>query len=247
MRKSFLVLIVAFVAVIAAVVASVFPSSASNVLTNWGLLATVLVVLAIIAFFFEFEAMAVSAKEIALVAMLGTISAALRVPFAALPALQPCTYLVICSGYVFGMVAGFMVGALTALVSNFFLGHGPWTPYQMFAWGLAGVSSAWLGKLKVHSVWMVVFSILWGYLFGWINNAWFWVAFVTPLTWKTFLVTQLNSIGMDSLHALGNGLFMSLFGMKTLAILERYRRRFNWTHVDINPASSGIILDKDIA
>ena len=101
-------------------------------------MATLMVVLVILAFFFEFESAAMGAKEIALVAMLGTISAAVRIPFAAIPNVQPCTFIIICSGYIFGPLAGFMVGAVTALVSNLFLGQGPWTPYQMLAWGLAG-------------------------------------------------------------------------------------------------------------
>jgi len=79
-------------------------------LLNWGVIATALVVLTGIAFVLEFETAAVSSKEIALIAMLGTISAVLRVPFAAIPNVQPCTYLIICSGYVFGSVVGFTVG-----------------------------------------------------------------------------------------------------------------------------------------
>ena len=187
-----------------------------------------LVILAIIAFFFEFESAAISSKEIALVAMLGTISAVSRVPFALIPNVQPCTYLIICSGYVFGPVAGFMVGAVTALVSNFFLGQGPWTPYQMFAWGLVGVSAAYFRRFKPGRIWLIIFGIIWGYLYGWIVNVWFWVSFIYPLTLRTFMVYQLNSLWFDTFHAIGNVIFLGLFGMKTIAILERFRKRFNW-------------------
>jgi len=227
MRKSyfFLVLIV-----ITGGVALIAPRL--NFSLNWGLTATLLVILAIIAFFFEFEAAAISSKEIALVAMLGTISAVARVPFAAIPNLQPCTYLIICAGYVFGPVAGFMVGAITALVSNFFLGQGPWTPYQMFAWGLAGVSAAYIRQLKLGRAGLVIFGALWGYLYGWIVNTWFWLSFIYPLTLKTFFLYQLNSLWFDTLHALGNAVFLGLFGVKTIAILERFRQRFNWGLLD---------------
>jgi len=147
-KKSRLFLALIFVIGVAAFVVPAVSSGSSNGAVNWGLAATILVILVIVAFFFEFEAAAISSKEVALVAMLGTISAILRVPFAALPSVQPSTYLVICSGYVFGPVAGFMVGALTALVSNFFLGQGPWTPYQMLAWGLLGVLAAYFRRLN---------------------------------------------------------------------------------------------------
>lgn len=205
-----------------------FPSCPLNALMNWGLVATTLVILAIIAFFFEFEAAAVSSKEIALVAMLGAVSAVLRVPFAAIPGVQPCTYLIICTGYVFGPVAGFMVGAITALVSNFFLGQGPWTPYQMLAWGLVGVTATYLRRFNMNTKWLVIFGIAWGYVFGWIMNIFFWASFVYPLTLRTFIVAQLSSVWFDSFHAVGNAIFLGVFGTRTISILERFKKRFNW-------------------
>jgi energy-coupling factor transport system substrate-specific component len=231
MRKSYL-----FLALIVVIGAAIFavpvlaPSPLAE-LMDWGLAATILLVLAITAFFFEFEAAAISSKEIALVAMLGTIAAVLRVPFAVVPNLQPCTYLIICTGYVFGPAAGFMVGAITALVSNFFLGQGPWTPYQMFAWGLIGVSAAYLGRFKLSRMWLIILGAIGGYVYGWIVNIWFWVSFVYPLTLRTFIVYQLNSIWFDTLHAIGNVIFLALFGMKTIAILDRFKKRFSWSLV----------------
>jgi len=197
-------------------------------LLNWGLMSAVLIALAILAFFFEFEVGAAGSKEIALVAMLGTISAVLRVPFVAIPGVQPCTFLIICSGYVFGPIAGFMVGAVTALVSNFFLGHGPWTPYQMFAWGMVGTSAVLVKRLGFGRIGLVIFGIVWGYVFGWIMNVWFWASFVYPLTLKTFMVAQLNSVWFDTFHAIGNAIFLGLFGLKTIGTLERFRKRFSW-------------------
>ncbi len=228
LRKSYLILTIILVLATLAIIAPIYPNSPLDILTNWGLLATMLVVLAVIGFFFEFESSAIGSKEIALVAMLGTIAAVLRVPFAAFPGVQPCTYLVICTGYVFGPLAGFMVGAIAALVSNFFLGQGPWTPYQMLAWGLAGVSAGYLRWARPHVVWLVAFGIIWGYLYGWITNTWFWAAFIYPLTFKTFWITQINAVWFDTFHALGNALFLGIFGLKTIAILERFRKRFFW-------------------
>lgn len=228
MKKSHIILILIIIIGAAAFAVPFLPSSPLERFINWGIIATTLVVLAILAFFFEFESAALGSKEIALVAMLGTLSAVLRIPFAAIPNVQPCTYLIICSGYVFGPVAGFMVGSVTALVSNFFLGQGPWTPYQMFAWGLAGVTAGFIGRLKPGWIWVVIFGAVWGYVYGIIMNAWYWLSFIYPLTFRTFTVYQLNSIWFDTLHAISNVVFLGLFGMKTIAILERFRRRFHW-------------------
>jgi len=98
----------------AAFIAPVVSPSPLDILQNWGLVSAVLVALAIAAFFFEFEAKTTGSKEIALVGILGTVSAVLRIPFATMPSVQPCTYLIICAGYVFGPLSGFMIGAITA-------------------------------------------------------------------------------------------------------------------------------------
>jgi energy-coupling factor transport system substrate-specific component len=77
-------------------------------------------------------------------------------------------------GLVFGAESGFLVGAVAAIVSNIFLGKGPWTPWQMFAWGMMGMSA---GLLR-NTWWMMamwgklVFGFIRGYLFGWIMYLW---------------------------------------------------------------------------
>ncbi len=208
----------------------VFPSSPLSGFTNWGLIATILVVLVILAFMSEFSTAKVGSREIAVIAMLSAVSVVSRIPFAAVPSVQPCTYLIACSGYVFGPIAGFMVGAMTALVSNFFLGQGPWTPYQMIAWGLVGITATGLRHFGLKRQWLIVFGIVWGYLFGWITNTWFWVSFIYPLTLRTWLVAQLNSVWFDTLHAASNAVLLGFLGMKTIAILERYKKHFSWVY-----------------
>ena len=182
----------------------------------------------VLAFAVRFETSGEHARMLAIVALLGTLSALLRVPFAAIPNLQPSTYVIICSGYVFGPVAGFAVGALTAIVSNFFLGHGPWTLFQVLAWGLAGASAIGLRRFTLKGRWLVLAGIAWGMLFGIIMNLWTWVAFVYPLTARTFLVTWAASVPFDMMHGAGNALFLGLLGVKTIRILERYHGRFSW-------------------
>ena len=180
MKKGYIFLILIAVTAVGAFLIPALGLSWAGFL-NWGLITAILAILVCVALFFEFESAATSSKEIALIAMLGTMSAVLRVPFAAIPSVQPCTYLIICSGYVFGPIAGFTVGAVTALVSNFFLGQGPWTPFQMIAWGFAGLSVGLLNRFKVNSFLLIAIGILWGYLYGLITNLWFWTAMFTLL------------------------------------------------------------------
>lgn len=229
MRKSYIILSLCLATGIGFAVSLVLFPWLSH-LVNWGLASILLVVLAILAFFLKFESVALGSKEIALVSMLATISAVLRIPFAAIPSFQPCTFLIICSGYVFGPIAGFMVGAMTPLISNFFLGQGPWTLYQMLAWGLIGYGSAYLPRFNLDRKGFIMVGVVCGFIFGLITNIYFWLYFAYPLTFSTLLFVQLSSFWFDTSHAIGNAIFLGLFGVRTIAILERYKKRFSWVY-----------------
>ncbi|NLE95098.1 MAG: ECF transporter S component [Dehalococcoidia bacterium] len=220
------------IAALVAVLILALVRAAGGGASPWPFIAVGIAVAVVLVFAVRFEASSVHARVLAIVALLGTLSALLRVPFAAIPNLQPSTYLVMCSGYVFGPVAGFAVGALTAIVSNFFLGHGPWTLFQVLAWGLAGASAAGLRRLELRPHWLGLAGIVWGALFGLIMNVWTWIAFVYPLTAQTFLITWMASIPFDMMHAAGNAFFLGLLGVRTIRILERYHARFCWSWED---------------
>ncbi|HON36212.1 MAG TPA: ECF transporter S component [Methanothrix sp.] len=195
-------------------------------LGNWLLMLALVVVGIIGAFIVEYENGNLSSKEVSVVAALGALSALSRIPFATFLSFQPCTFFVIISGYVFGPVCGFMVGALTALLSNMFLGQGPWTPFQMISWGLIGASSSLLGRYKVGMLYLMIWGLFWGFLYGWLMNIWFFVGYVYPWTITTFIVTNINSFFWDLSHGIANIFFLSMFGQEAITILERYKKRF---------------------
>lgn len=197
---------------------------------NWGLVAIGLAILVMLAFFLGFQSPTFGSKQIAVISLLATLSAVMRIPFAALPNFQPCTFLIICSGYVFGPVPGFMVGAMTPLISNFFLGQGPWTLYQMLTWGLIGCGAALLGRFHLGRSGLIAFGILSGFGFGLLMNIYFWLHFAYPLSLRTLLLAQLGSFWFDLSHAIANAVFLGLFGLRTISILERYRKRFSWVY-----------------
>jgi hypothetical protein len=86
-----------------------------------------------------FESGPGSSKELVLIATLAAAAAAGRVLFAAIPNVQPVTVIAVVAGVALGPRAGATVGALAALVSNFYLGQGAYTPWQMLAWGSCGL------------------------------------------------------------------------------------------------------------
>lgn len=194
---------------------------------NWQLVSVLIIGTALLLFFMRFESQKVNSKEIPLIATMAALGAITRVPFAAFISIQPTTFIVMITGYVFGAQTGFMVGAVAAFVSNIFLGHGPWTPWQMFCWGICGSLASTLRK-KDNTFNMVGFILLsgaCGYLFGWIMNIWHWVGFVYPLTTKTFIATYAASIPFDTLHAIGNIIFTLVFGKSFYYILTRFKKK----------------------
>ncbi|MDD3888389.1 MAG: ECF transporter S component [Syntrophomonadaceae bacterium] len=194
---------------------------------NWALFSVIILGLAMLGFFWRFEESGASSKEVVLIATMASLAAISRVPFAAIMSLQPTTFIVMITGYVFGPQTGFMVGAIAALVSNFFLGQGPWTPWQMFCWGMCGVAAGLLsGREKDFK--LIKFTVLGGicgYLFGWIMNIWHWVGFIYPLTLTTFIATYIASIPFDTVHSVGNVVFSLVFGKSFYNVLMRFKKK----------------------
>lgn len=191
------------------------------------LLSMALAVAALWAAFLSFERGKLSSREIPLIAVLAALAALGRIPFAAIPGLQPTTFIVAASGLVFGPATGFLVGAVAALVSNIFLGHGPWTVWQMLAWGACGLSAGWMGRAapRAGRVPLAVFTAAWGYLFGWTMNFWYWYSFVYPLSPASWLAVNAASLPFDTLHAAGNACFALLLGNGVIGALRYSKKR----------------------
>jgi energy-coupling factor transport system substrate-specific component len=208
---------------------------------SWGFVATIIAIAAIIVLYFWAQKAAVSSKEIVLLAALTAIAALGRIPFAAIPSVQPTTFIIMLSGCIFGPQAGFMVGASAALVSNFFLGQGPWTPWQMMAWGLVGAGTAFFYRLWPGNkpVGLALLGIFWGYIFGWIQNLGFWLAFVYPLNIQSFLATYAASIIFDSLHAACNFCLCLVLAAPVLKILQEYQEKITYRVLSAEEVKDG--------
>lgn len=125
----------------------------------------VLVMLA--GYFYVFEKKNSPAWELVIIALMSALSVLGRIVFAFLPSLKPCSAIIILTAVYFGREPGFMVGALTALVSNFYFGQGAWTPFQMLAWGLTGYFAGCLGKWLVKNrILLLVYSAASGVFFS---------------------------------------------------------------------------------
>ena len=186
------------------------------------------------AFFFLFEKSRPSLRTIMPTVVLAALAAAGRILFAPLPDVKPVTAICIMAGVVFGRRSGFMVGALAALVSNFFFGQGAWTPFQMYAWGLIGWLAGALadagafswGDDRRTSPWLYVFGFASCLLYGFILNSWYLVAWVHPITWPAALATYGAGFGLDVVHAVATTVFLALLYAPWHVKLRRIRTKF---------------------
>jgi energy-coupling factor transport system substrate-specific component len=165
-----------------------------------------------------------AAREVTLVATLAAAAAAGRVLFAAVPGVQPVTVIVVATGAALGARAGFATGALAALASNFFLGQGPWTPWQMLGWGACGVAGALARPLLRRRIPFAFACFVLGFAFSALMDLWFWLSF-WPHTWEALAVVYGRGVWFQAAHAVGNVVIALAIGPELRRLLERYGRR----------------------
>jgi Squalene-hopene cyclase C-terminal domain/Prenyltransferase and squalene oxidase repeat len=170
-----------------------------------------------------------SSKVLALVATLAALAALGRVAFAPLPNVKPMTDIVLLSGFALGGAPGFAVGAVAALGSNLVFGQGPWTPWQMGAWGLVGIIGALLGAASGRRLGRVPLAIACGasgLLYGAILDFSTWVNFSGTHTLAGYIAFSGTSLSFNIAHAVGNVVFCLAFGPAFVRALLRFRERF---------------------
>lgn len=102
------------------------------------LTSTLIIIETMIPFFLAFETRKPQARELVTIAVMAAIAAVSRMAFAFIPHFKPITAIIMITGMAFGAQAGFLTGTIAAFASNFAFGQGPWTPWQMMAYGIGG-------------------------------------------------------------------------------------------------------------
>ena len=196
---------------------------------TWQLGSVLVLTAALVIGFGWYERSRPPARVLALVAALAALGAIGRVAFAAFPNVKPTTDIVLFSGYALGGAPGFAVGAVAALVSNVFLGQGPWTPWQMAAWGVVGLGGAGFGRLmrgrEPNRLLLALVCGVAGFAFGALMDMYQWTL-AAEHTLASYLAVSGTSLGFNILHAGGNVVFALILGPAFVRSLERYRRRF---------------------
>lgn len=166
----------------------------------------------ILPFFVLLERKKPMARELIVISVLCGLAVLGRTAFSWLPQFKPTLAIVILAGVAFGGEIGFFVGAMSAFVSNFFFGQGPWTPWQMFAMGIVGFLAGVFFQRGIlpKKRWMLclfggVFTLL---LHGGILNFSSVLMMQLPLTMESVRTTFVMGLPYDLIHAASTVFFL---------------------------------------
>jgi len=183
----------------------------------------------IIPFLTVFEKRRPQARELVIISVLCAIAVCGRTAFFMFQQFKPVLAIIIISGVAFGGETGFLVGVVTGFVSNFFFGQGPWTPWQMFAFGAVG----FLGGVLFRKVFLRrtrVFLSVFGFfaaiiIYGGIMNPAA-VIMVGPPTKELILAAFVTGFPFDLIHALSTAFFLWFISEPMLEKLERVKMKY---------------------
>ncbi len=199
---------------------------------SYYLTATIIIVLSILPFALVFEGRRPKARELVVIAVLVGIAVAGRAAFFFAPQFKPIAAIVIIAGICFGGEAGFMVGALSAFISNFLFGQGPWTPWQMFAYGIIGLLAGLLYQKRLLSAKrlpLCVFGalcalLIYGPLLD-ISSAMMATPNISLPAISAYLITGLP---FNIVHAVATVFFLAVLAKPMIEKLERVKKKFGF-------------------
>lgn len=213
---------------------------------SWQAASFLILAAVLIAGFAWYERSRPTAQIVALVAALAALAVAGRVALVAIPNVVATTDVVVFAGYALGAAPGFAVGALAGLVANFWLGQGPWTPWQMAGWGMCGLLGALLA-LGVRNAGRFALAATCGLAavgYGALLNFSLMANYGGELSLQRFLALESAAIPFDAAHAIGNVTLAVIAGPAIVRMLARFRRRFEWR---VPAVATGLLVAMAVA
>lgn len=193
------------------------------------LLSFVMVGMTLLTFILSFERKESNTRYMIVIAVLTALSVLGRFLFAALPGFKPVAAVVILTAVYFGSEAGFLVGALTAFISNIYFGHGPWTPFQMFAWGIIGLIAGlpWIRLMLQKYKWMIVMMGLFaGVLFSLLMDFWTVLSIDSAFNMRRYWTAIGFSLPFMAVYAFSNVIFLFITVKPVGKVLERLKKKY---------------------
>ena len=184
-------------------------------------------VLSCLPFFLHFERSANDVKRLILIAVMVALSVAGRMLFAPLQHFKPVTALVIITAMYFGSEAGFLTGALSAVLSNFYFGQGPWTPCQMFSWGMIGFFSGLLAPLLRRSrIALCIWGGIGGVLYSFLMDIWTVLWADGYFNLPRYFAAIASAVPVTAVYVVSNILFLLVLAKPIGKLLARMKTKY---------------------
>lgn len=179
--------------------------------------------LALLLFVCGFEKKKIGSRRLILVCVMTALSVIGRF----IPFFKPITALAVITALYLGGEAGFLVGALSAVISNFYFGQGPWTPFQMLAWGLIGLCAGALSVfLKRSRILLCVYGALAGVVYSFIMDVWTVVWYNNTFDISLYLTAITAALPYTLMYAASNVIFLWLLAKPLGEKLERVKLKY---------------------
>ena len=187
----------------------------------------VLTVFSLLLFYAGFEKRTVGTRRMIIIAVMTALSVAGRFVFAVIPGFKPITAIVIITAIWLGGESGFLVGSLSAVISNFYFGQGPWTPFQMLSWGLIGLLAGYLHKpLKKSKVALSVYGVFAALAYSMLMDVWSVLWYNSGFSWSLYLAAMATAIPYTLSYAVSNVIFLLFMGRPFGEKLERVKIKY---------------------
>ncbi len=201
--RKILRILIPFFAVPAAVLAGVYVFEDKM----YAYVSLLITILSVVLFISGFERRETGSRRMVIVVVMTVLAVVGRF----IPVIKPVAAITVIAGVYLGGESGFLVGAITAVISNFFWGQGPWTPFQMFSWGLIGLGAGIFGKyLKKNKPLLYAYGAISGVLFSVIMDVWTVLWNNEDFSYDAYLAAIASAAPMTVLYAISNIIFLIL-------------------------------------
>lgn len=196
---------------------------------KYNLISIIIAFLSCLPIFFSFEKGKTSTRKMTILSVMVAISVAGRFVFAAIHGFKPVTAIVVITAIYFGSEAGFLTGSLSAIISNIYFGQGPWTPFQMFSWGMLGLIAGlpFMRKLLLkNKIILAIYGVFAGVIYSLMMDVWTVLAMDGVFNAKRYIAAVTTALPVMAIYAVSNVVFLMLaikpFGEKLERIKTKY-------------------------
>lgn len=187
------------------------------------IVSTGVAVLALLLFAASYEKKPTGSRRMIIVAVMTALCIAGRF----IPVFKPITALTVITAIYLGGEAGFLVGAMSALLSNFYFGQGPWTSFQMLAWGMIGLIAGFLSEpLKRYKWLLLVYGVLAGIMYSLVMDIWTVIWYDGSFRSELYFTALVTAIPHTIMYSVSNFIFLWFASKSFGEKLERVKIKY---------------------